>query len=159
MCGILDANVLGNFFRRKPEEMSEAAFEFWKYVRNGHLKIVIAGKLKIEIEKVDKAKKWFQQAKRRGIVYQEDSKTVADEAERLAVSGLCKSNDFHVLALAKVSGARLLYTNDKNLIKDFGNIKIINKPRGKIYREPKRGKFDKRYRKLLNENVCRKSLY
>ncbi len=158
MCGILDANVLGDFFRKKPEDRSETAAEFWKYVLSRKLKIVIAGKLKIETDKVHAAKLWLQKAKSSGIVHQEDSKTVAVEAQRLAESRLCKSNDFHVLALAKVSGARLLYTNDKNLIKDFGNKEIINNPKGRIYREPENGKFEKSYRKLLRENVCQKSL-
>ena len=34
-------------------------------------------------------------------------------------AGACQSNDLHVLALAQVSGARLLYSNDLSLHQDF----------------------------------------
>ena len=58
-----------------------------------------------------------------------------------------KSDDVHILALAKASGARLLYTGDKSLIQDFKNRKIINNPSGKIY-------SDHRNRNLLTRNIC-----
>lgn len=43
------------------------------------------------------------------------------------------SDDEHVLALARVSGARLLYTEDKELIEDFKNSRILS-PRGKVFK-------------------------
>jgi hypothetical protein len=43
------------------------------------------------------------------------------------------SDDPHVLALARISGARILCSRDKALHGDFGNPGIINKPRGKVY--------------------------
>jgi hypothetical protein len=45
-----------------------------------------------------------------------------------------KSNDFHVLALAIVSGSRVVFSNDQLLADDFRNKNIINKPRGSIYK-------------------------
>ena len=39
----------------------------------------------------------------------------------------------HVLALAQVSGARLLYSNDQTLQRDFKNSKLIKNPRGNVY--------------------------
>ena len=55
-----------------------------------------------------------------------------DEASLRRRSDL-RSDDPHVLALARVSGARLLYTGDTDLIADFKDKKIIDSPRGKVY--------------------------
>ncbi len=44
------------------------------------------------------------------------------------------SNDAHVIALARVSGARILFCRDTALEKDFRNPSVINNPRGKIYK-------------------------
>lgn len=48
-------------------------------------------------------------------------------------TGQLRSNDPHILALARASGARLLYTADKDLIADFKNPRIVSRPRGKVY--------------------------
>ena len=47
--------------------------------------------------------------------------------------GLLQSDDSHVIALARASGARLLYTGDTALIADFKDKRLIDKPRGRIY--------------------------
>ena len=57
----------------------------------------------------------------------------AGDEEFLKNSNLLKSNDPHVLALARYTDTRLLYTADSQLIEDFKNSKVINKPRGKVY--------------------------
>ena len=59
-----------------------------------------------------------------------------------------KSNDLHVIALARISGARLLYSDDKKLRKDFKNKHLVNSPRGKVY-----SKEDHQH--LLDQNLCR----
>ena len=61
-----------------------------------------------------------------------------------------QSNDRHIIALAKASGARLLYTGDGKLLrKDFDNKAYIDNPTGKIY--PK-GKKAKELKKWLEQN-------
>ena len=70
-----------------------------------------------------------------------------------AGGGVCKSNDLHVLALALVSGARLLYTNDTALIDDFGNRDIVARPRGKIYTTAQ--VTDAHRRLLAARDLCR----
>jgi hypothetical protein len=52
---------------------------------------------------------------------------------RLRAEGHCQSDDHHVLALARLSGARLLYSRDQRLHTDFKNQRIIANPRGKVY--------------------------
>ncbi len=51
----------------------------------------------------------------------------------VAASGLCKSDDPHVLAVALVGKVRLLVSNDAALINDFRHKAIIDKPRGRVY--------------------------
>ena len=75
------------------------------------------------------------------------------ERERLINDSVYKSDDIHVLALALVSGARLLYTEDQDLQNDFKRGKwkngkfIIGDPRGKLY-------TGKKNSNLLTANVC-----
>ena len=47
---------------------------------------------------------------------------------------LCRSNDLHVVALARLSGARVLCTNDHDLEIDFTNRQLVPAPKGKIYK-------------------------
>jgi len=61
---------------------------------------------------------------------------------------ICRSDDIHILALARAGGARLLYTEDKDLKKDFKNKAIIDDPRGKIYSGAKN-------KRLLKRGVCK----
>ena len=55
------------------------------------------------------------------------------EMDALQESGLCKSNDLHILALARVTGVRLLCSLDQPLHTDFTNAALLSKPRGKVY--------------------------
>lgn len=67
-------------------------------------------------------------------------KEIVDAMEiKIARSGI-QSDDPHVIALAHVSGARLLYTKDRALIVDFTSTKNLPRPRGKCYRYAQRHK-------------------
>lgn len=60
-------------------------------------------------------------------------------------------------ALALVSGARLLYSDDGDLNDDFSNPDIISRPGGRVYTtlESESGNFTPRHRKLLEtKNLC-----
>lgn len=72
---------------------------------------------------------------------------VESEQKRLLDEGGFKSNDSHVLALAIVSGARVLYTGDKKLMSDFKNKEIVDGDKGKVYQ------CSSHYR-LLDKAVC-----
>lgn len=56
-------------------------------------------------------------------------------------SGALKSDDPHIIALAQVSGARLLCSRDKALHQDFLAKELIDKPRGRIYQNSKHAKL------------------
>ena len=71
-----------------------------------------------------------------------------------------QSNDAHVIALAQLSGARLLYTNDGDLQKDFRNKNLVDNPEGKVYsteaeKNPNK-EFRPAHKRLLGRNdLCR----
>jgi hypothetical protein len=56
---------------------------------------------------------------------------VDEEAKNVA--GSCVSDDPHIIALARVSGVRLLCSHDHALHKDFTNKALLDNPRGKVY--------------------------
>ena len=74
----------------------------------------------------------------------------------------CVSDDSHIIALAQISGARLLYTNEssekkKRLCEDFKNRNLINQPRGKIYTSRKNKRFTSTHKRLLGrQDLCQK---
>ena len=81
---------------------------------------------------------------------------VDQESDRILAEGLCESNDSHVLALARVSRSRLLFTNDHRLQKDFGNPQIIRRPRGRVYTTRADKKLTAVHVDLLSrDNLCR----
>ena len=64
-------------------------------------------------------------------------------------------NDRHILALALVSGAEVLYTGDQNLMKDFQNKKIMGHSNGKIYSSEEDKGRGLQSRKLFDQkNLC-----
>jgi len=62
-----------------------------------------------------------------------DNARVISRTKAIKKSGLCRSNDAHIIALAQESGARLLCSTDKTLHRDFTNRDLISGPRGKVY--------------------------
>ncbi len=152
MCAIVDVNVSHEVFG---DNRPEAGERFFKSLSSGTLRLVVGKKLLDEL-KDWKAQHWIQQAILAGIVQQETSDTVDDIEEGLQERGRCRSNDTHIIALAQISGARLLYSNDKDLHEDFGNKRLIDNPRGKVYSTNERKDFTQAHARLLNNrNLCR----
>ena len=69
-----------------------------------------------------------------------------------------KSNDSYVIELASSSGARLLYSNDRNLHDDFTSGEVVNKPRGKVHSTLISRNADNKKRKLLKSAQCGRCL-
>ena len=70
-----------------------------------------------------------------------------DRAEHMVVrEGRCRSNDPHIIALARVSGVRLLCSHDQDLHSDFTDPAILS-PRGSVYQ--------KRHHRHLIRRCCR----
>ncbi len=65
------------------------------------------------------------------------SSTAAIDAlqEELEKSGVLRSDDPHIIALAQISGARLLCSKDEDLHADFKSKALLDKPRGNVYQK------------------------
>ena len=138
MCMIVDANVLGMFLLR--EEDSDVA-PIYGWLRRGWGRVIYStgGYFKTDIDARNRERL-------AGLVRAGQARLVPwervepHEAEFADI----RSNDPHVLALARAAGVRLLYTKDKRLRRDFRDEKFIG---GAIYR-------DREDAGLLTEDAC-----
>lgn len=152
MCAILDANAAAAVFGR---HRGGAAKAFLDWINEGSGSLVVGGKLRNELSNIGSFRKWQKQAVLAGRVKNADDAIVDERARELAGRNVCASNDHHVIALANVTGARLLYTNDRDLQKDFKNRDLIKQPRGKIYSADAYADFQPVHKNLLATNTCR----
>ena len=151
MCAILDADVVNKVFGKNRPEAGKAFFE---WIDSGNGSLVTGGKLHRELTHTHTFQEWWKQAALSGRIKQFNDQKIDDRAKEL--KGLCKSNDPHIIALAQISGARFLYSNDGNLHKDFKNKKLISNPKGTIYSTKKCDDFTPDHRKLLRRSgICR----
>lgn len=130
MCAILDASVVSQVFGNKRPPAGEAFFD-WITYRHGRL--VVGGKLDQELRKNGRFRLWIRDALLSGKAKRLADKQVDEVADQLVRDGTCRSNDPHVIALAQLSGARLLYSNDKKLNRDFLNGELVPPPSGSVY--------------------------
>jgi predicted nucleic acid-binding protein len=139
MCLIIDANLAATVFG--PSDARFAPLLRWL---EGKGCLVFGGKLTEELARVGSARRYLVELYRAGRARKiEPADLRAEEARIEAIGGL-RSNDTHVLALARASGARTLCSHDKNLHLDFKNRQLIDHPPGAIYQ-----KATKRNRHLL----------
>ena len=130
MCIIVDTNRLGAFLAEPADEDSRP-IRRWLDRGAGSIVYSTGGKFAQEIQGRAKAKLAdYVRAGRAKLI--PESRFAADERILKARPEL-RSNDPHVLALAKAAGVRLLYTADRNLISDFKDKRFIDQPRGKVY--------------------------
>ena len=153
MCAIVDANAVWEVFGSNRPEAGQKFFD-WLTVGSGIL--IIGGKLLSEVSKDKRFNKWASEAIKSGKMRIEDSTEIEKREVEIARTCQVKSNDVHIVALAQVSGARLLYSNDGRLIGDFKDKSLIDRPRGKTYRTSDDPAFTPSKRALLaNRALCR----
>ena len=100
--------------------------------------------------------KWAREAQLAGRLRTTNRDAVTARTNEIEREGRHQSDDPHVLALAQISGARLLYTNDRALQRDFNNHRLIDEPRGKVYTTYRSRTFSDTHQKLLaNKDLCR----
>lgn len=154
MCAIVDANVAYQVFG---EDRPPAGKRFFDWLSSPRGELVVGGKLRAELTRDVRFQRWLTSAIRYGRARSVIDDEVDERAQELYRTRACKSDDEHVLALALVSGARLLYTNDRALIDDFGNPEIVASPRGKIYTTERSAHVTDTHRRLLAaRDLCRK---
>ncbi len=154
MCAILDANVLHEVFGDDPPPAGQG---FLKWINVGGGRLVAGGKHREELKRGSRDfSVWARTAVRVGKIKFIDDDSVESRAAEIEEAGLCKSNDPHVIAVAQISGARLLYSNDPALQQDFGDSRLIDDPRGKVYSTRINREFTRTHRRLLgSRDLCR----
>lgn len=141
MCIIVDANTCHKFANGQNNEA--APIIDWLKNRRGQL--VYGGKLRREVLKTS-FRRVYLQMKSAGWLHEEDDTTIDLEENRIEDECDIKSDDAHVLALAIVSGARVLFTRDHALACDFKNRSLLPAPRGRIYSGERNAAMLKTYR-------------
>ncbi len=132
MCIIIDTNLAALIFSDSPPDDFAPIID-WLTSPNKDGKLVIGGHLGRELDKVSSAKRFVRSLLQAGRA--RSIPTDATDTETENIKALCVSDDPHVIALAKLSGARLLCSHDKGLHKDFTNIDLISMPDGRIYQK------------------------
>jgi hypothetical protein len=129
VCLIIDANRASLVFGQPHDDYRPIL----DWLERGGM-IVFGAKLARELDRVDAARRYLRALVQAGRAHQASGTTVDAEEAAMAAVGAIRSDDPHVLALARATGTRLLCSNDERLIADFKDKKWIDRPRGKVYR-------------------------
>lgn len=141
MCLIIDNNVVHRILLRQDDEdfRDVSARLFGKSRARA---VVVYGGLLLEEYQLNREVlrrlRALDQAGRARIV---PFDLVQQETEAVQQSGLCVSNDAHVIALARVGKVRLLCSHDQALHQDFTNKRLLDEPRGKVYQNRKHNRL------------------
>lgn len=153
MCAIIDKDVVREAFGPMP---TPAGKKFRQGIDTGSMRLVVGGKLLDELDGNSNFKRWRSTAVQYGKLRLVNDASVDAKADELRKAGSCASNDQHIVALAQISGARLLYSNDGALHRDFKNRNLIDQPGGKVYSTRVTTAFGRGHRRLLNDrSLCR----
>lgn len=142
MCIIIDANKLGQFLSQPPDADS-APIHNWLENKGGKIVYSTAGRFRAEIGR--KARERLRVYFQAGMAVEVDEERFGEDQRQLAA--IIRSDDPHVLAMARATNTRILYTADQDLISDFKNKELIDQPRGKIYTNAANSK-------LLTKSAC-----
>ena len=160
MCGIVDANVANQLWESGGTPAGKA---FRGAVDHGQVPLVVGGRHHDELMRSGESmRRWLAQLQLAGRLTKVDRERVSRRTTELTrttepSTTQCESNDEHIIALAQVSGARLLFTNDQALTRDFKEKRLIDAPRGKVYSTLRSSEVTSSHRDLLRRtDLCRR---
>jgi len=130
MCIIVDTDKIGLLLKEPP---SDDTYPILRWLEKGHGTIVYSTGGVFSEELTKRARRRFREWSWAGWATAISLERFRDDEEDLRGGDALKSGDAHILALARASGARLLYSGDADLIDDFKNKRLIDRPRGRIY--------------------------
>ena len=153
MCVILDADRVGLVFGRNP---SPAGRDLLDWLEQPHAsrprpQLVVGGRLMQELTQNGTFAKWAEEATKDGRVRRFPDVDIAREESALP-SNHCRSNDRHIIALARTSRARILYSNDGALQDDFRDLRLVPNPRGRLLPAGETPNASKGRRRLLRRS-------
>jgi hypothetical protein len=147
LCLIIDANKTADFVN-EPQHEDHRPIYCWVF-RGGV--VALGGKLWQEQAKLKGARRLFAEWLRAGRARRYQDHEIAKEEAKVIDEANCESNDQHIIALARVSGARVLFSDDRALAADFTNRAVLSSPAGKVYKR-------KQHCRLLSDAPpCRKA--
>ncbi len=153
MCAIVDNNVRHEVFGTH-DTQTPAGKLFLDWLDSGRGVLVVGGHLRRELGEYRRFQVWLETAVQFGRARQIDDTQVDRETDEMGSQSI-RSDDPHILALARISGARLLFTNDRDLQQDFGDRRIVSGTRGRIYTTVDRPDIRRTHRNLLNRtDLC-----
>ncbi len=131
MCLIIDANCAVDTLSASPS----AAFEpVMATISKKNAAMVMGGtKLRAEYKKLSSVWRFIVALDQAGKAKTYSDAEVDAAQANLESAGLLKSDDPHIVALAQVSGARLLCSRDQDLHQDFRDKSFVDNPRGNVY--------------------------
>ena len=151
MCAIVDVNHCFKVFG-DPEQRTPAGRFFFEWLEGPNGRLVLGGtKFNTEIGKVGHYISWLQTAIRTGRAHRVNDDMVDTAEQELVAGNVCESDDHHLIALARIGGARLLFSEDPDLHEDFRNPRIIANPRGKVYSTKVDDEVSAVHRQLLEQ--------
>jgi hypothetical protein len=153
MCLIVDTNRIADLLRPSQDMTLLRHAVVGKRQQS---RLVLGGRLLEEYWRLQQYRTIFQELERAGRLRRVDSVQVNAEEKRIVASALCRSDDAHVLALARISGARLLCSEDGDLCTDFRSKSLIDQPRGKIYASKHHSTLLSRHCKIAGSRRRRK---
>ena len=134
MCLILDTNRFGDALSTPVPDAYKPLLR-WLTDPQGDGALVLGGtKYRAEIARHQSARRFFVEQLRAGRAIRIEDAAVDEEEKRLQADEACSSDDEHVIALARASGARVVCTEDQALWVDLKNKALLDSPRGRVYR-------------------------
>ena len=129
MCAVLDANIVGELFSPEPKPIPD---RFFQWMKSGG-RLVVGGRQWSELIENQTARDWLLQAITKGQVRRLNAARVESRTKELSARRALRSDDPHVLAVALIGKARLLYSNDEDLQDDFRDTALVPRPKGHVY--------------------------
>jgi hypothetical protein len=132
MCIIVDNDVAGKVFLYPDDKDFGSVHKRLFLPTKSPLRLVHGGQLTREYSGSSKIMSRLLALERAGRARQESEEELNRAERKVKATGLCVSNDFHILGLARVSGVRILLSHDTDLHTDFKNLAVLS-PKGKVY--------------------------
>lgn len=126
LCVIIDADIAAVLFT------DSSLLPVLHWLRDDNMGFTVhGGRLTQELLRVNKMRSLLVELNRAGKTREVPG--VDEEEAYLEENVLCVSNDRHIIALARISGARTLCSCDNLLQSDFKNRDLVPSPPGKVY--------------------------
>jgi predicted nucleic acid-binding protein len=130
MCVIID-NCVASIVYLQPNDADYRLVR--EAIMANRLIVVYGGELRREYESNTSVMRFVKALDQAGKAMAIADRQVDDANAEVESSGICQSNDTHIIALAIVAGSRLLCSADQGLHSDFKNHKLLKQPRGKVF--------------------------